>query len=91
MFKVRMQGQYGRPGDKKLRAVVSEMWSEWGFRKVIMRGYWITVAREIPAYAGCVPLIVAFSHPYSSFVFRFYAGRDILPVIVRIFDVQCRV
>ncbi|KAM5539366.1 hypothetical protein V8D89_006818 [Ganoderma adspersum] len=52
MFKVRMQGQYGQPGDKKLRAVVSEMWSEWGFRKGIMRGYWVTVAREIPAYAG---------------------------------------
>lgn len=58
MFKVRMQGQYGQPGDKRLRAVVSEMWSEWGFRKGIMRGYWVTVAREIPAYAGCVVLIV---------------------------------
>ncbi|OCH89880.1 mitochondrial carrier [Obba rivulosa] len=52
MFKVRMQGQYGSPGDKRLREVVSEMWSRWGFRKGIMRGYWVTVAREIPAYAG---------------------------------------
>ncbi|KAH9851793.1 mitochondrial carrier [Lenzites betulinus] len=52
MFKVRMQGQYGSPSDKKLRAVVSEMWKDWGFRKGIMRGYWVTVAREIPAYAG---------------------------------------
>ncbi|EIW59320.1 mitochondrial carrier [Trametes versicolor FP-101664 SS1] len=52
MFKVRMQGQYGSPGDKRLRAVVSEMWRDWGFRKGIMRGYWVTVAREIPAYAG---------------------------------------
>ncbi|KAI0770039.1 mitochondrial carrier [Fomes fomentarius] len=52
MFKVRMQGQYGLPGDKRLRAVVSEMWHEWGFRKGIMRGFWVTVAREIPAYAG---------------------------------------
>ncbi|KAF8813203.1 mitochondrial carrier [Phlegmacium glaucopus] len=52
MFKVRMQGQYGAATDKRLRAVVSEMWRDWGFRKGIMRGYWVTVAREIPAYAG---------------------------------------
>jgi len=52
MFKVRMQGQYGAATDKRLRDVASEMWSQWGFRKGVMRGYWITVAREIPAYAG---------------------------------------
>ncbi|KAL4244991.1 mitochondrial carrier family protein [Abortiporus biennis] len=52
MFKVRMQGQYGSKDDKRLRHVVSEMWSQWGFRKGIMRGYWVTVVREIPAYAG---------------------------------------
>ncbi|KAF9650953.1 mitochondrial carrier [Thelephora ganbajun] len=52
MFKVRMQGQYGSPSDQRLSAVFREMWSEWGFRKGVMRGYWVTVAREIPAYAG---------------------------------------
>ncbi|KAI0282875.1 mitochondrial carrier domain-containing protein [Russula aff. rugulosa BPL654] len=52
MFKVRMQGQYGNPSDKRLRVVAREMWAEWGFRKGVMRGYWVTVAREIPAYAG---------------------------------------
>jgi len=52
MFKVRMQGQYGSPSDKRLSVVFREMWSEWGFRKGVMRGYWVTVAREIPAYAG---------------------------------------
>ncbi|KAF8126273.1 mitochondrial carrier [Boletus edulis] len=52
MFKVRMQGQYGSASDKRLRTVVREMWKEWGFTKGIMRGYWVTVAREIPAYAG---------------------------------------
>ncbi|KAI0754856.1 mitochondrial carrier [Daedaleopsis nitida] len=52
MFKVRMQGQYGSPSDKRLRAVVSEMWKDWGLRKGVMRGFWVTVAREIPAYAG---------------------------------------
>lgn len=52
MFKVRMQGQYGDATDKRLRTIFSEMWSQWGFRKGIMRGFWITVFREIPAYAG---------------------------------------
>jgi len=52
MFKVRMQGQYGDKSDKRLRTIVSQMWTQWGFRKGVMRGYWITVAREIPAYAG---------------------------------------
>ncbi|KAG0708572.1 mitochondrial carrier [Suillus ampliporus] len=52
MFKVRMQGQYGDATDKKLRDVAKEMWRDWGFRKGVMRGYWVTFAREIPAYAG---------------------------------------
>ncbi|RDB20644.1 Mitochondrial substrate carrier family protein G [Hypsizygus marmoreus] len=52
MFKVRMQGQYGAKTDKRLRDIAREMWTQWGFRKGIMRGYWVTVAREIPAYAG---------------------------------------
>jgi len=52
MFKVRMQGQYGAETDKRLRSIVSEVWKHWGFRKGIMRGYWVTVVREIPAYAG---------------------------------------
>jgi len=52
MFKVRMQGQYGSATDKKLRDVAREMWSTWGFRKGVMRGYWVTLIREIPAYAG---------------------------------------
>ncbi|KAE9401005.1 mitochondrial carrier [Gymnopus androsaceus JB14] len=52
MFKVRMQGQYGGAQDKRLRVLAREMWSQWGFRKGVMRGYWVTVAREIPAYAA---------------------------------------
>lgn len=67
-----MQGQYGAKTDKRLKDVAKEMWSQWGFRRGVMRGYWVielvlsnytpqalkaeqvTVAREIPAYAGCV-------------------------------------
>ena len=41
MFKVRMQGQYGSATDKRLRVVASEMWKEWGFRKGVMRGFWV--------------------------------------------------
>ncbi|KAH9834225.1 mitochondrial carrier [Rhodofomes roseus] len=71
MFKVRMQGQYGMPGDKRLRAIMSEMWREWGFRKGVMRGYWVTVAREIPAYAG---FYTAFEFSKRNFSQR-YDGR----------------
>ncbi|KAF9218706.1 mitochondrial carrier [Gyrodon lividus] len=52
MFKVRMQGQYGAATDQRLRDVAREMWREWGLKQGVMRGYWVTVAREIPAYAG---------------------------------------
>ncbi|KAH7912714.1 mitochondrial carrier [Hygrophoropsis aurantiaca] len=52
MFKVRMQGQYGAATDKRLRDVAKEMWAQYGLRQGVMRGYWITFAREIPAYAG---------------------------------------
>ena len=41
MFKVRMQGQYGNPSDKRLRVMAREMWAHWGFRKGVMRGYWV--------------------------------------------------
>jgi solute carrier family 25 carnitine/acylcarnitine transporter 20/29 len=41
MFKVRMQGQYGSATDKRLRDVAKEMWRDWGFRKGVMRGYWV--------------------------------------------------
>lgn len=51
-FKIRMQGQYGSKDDKKLWAVISEQYRRHGLRNGIMRGYWITVVREIPAYAG---------------------------------------
>ena len=43
MFKVRMQGQYGDKTDKRLRVVARDMWREWGFRKGVMRGYWVRV------------------------------------------------
>ncbi|WWC73332.1 uncharacterized protein I206_107299 [Kwoniella pini CBS 10737] len=52
MFKIRMQGQYGGSGDKKLSGVVGDMWNQYGLKNGIMRGYWITFVREIPAYAG---------------------------------------
>ena len=41
MFKVRMQGQYGAATDKRLSVLAKEMWSQWGFRQGLMRGYWV--------------------------------------------------
>ena len=38
-----MQGQYGAQTDKRLRVVARNMWREWGFRKGVMRGYWVRV------------------------------------------------
>jgi len=52
LFKIRMQGQYGAVGDKRLSRAAADMWREWGFRRGVMRGFWATTAREIPAYAG---------------------------------------
>ncbi|PBK75895.1 mitochondrial carrier [Armillaria solidipes] len=74
MFKVLMQGQYGNATDKRLRRVVSDQWSQWGFRKGIMRGYWVTVAREIPAYAGFYT-----AYEFSKRKFASAYGKD-LPV-----------
>lgn len=45
MFKIRMQGQYGKEG-KKLRQVVGDMYSEWGWKRGIMRGFWVRRARH---------------------------------------------
>ncbi|SGY17405.1 BQ5605_C015g07775 [Microbotryum silenes-dioicae] len=50
-LQVRMQAQYG-PNPKRLREIVGEMHQKWGWKRGIMRGYWITVLREIPAYGG---------------------------------------
>ena len=42
MFKIRMQGQYGKEG-KKLREVVGGMYREWGWKRGIMRGFWVSI------------------------------------------------
>ncbi|KAJ7626984.1 mitochondrial carrier domain-containing protein [Roridomyces roridus] len=76
MFKVRMQGQYGGANDQRLRVIVREMWTQWGFRQGIMRGYWVTVAREIPAYAG---FYTAYEFSKRKFIAR-YGSQQQLPV-----------
>jgi solute carrier family 25 carnitine/acylcarnitine transporter 20/29 len=43
MFKVRMQGQYGGKADKKLSTVFWDMWKDYGFRKGVMRGFWVRI------------------------------------------------
>ncbi|GMK58714.1 hypothetical protein CspeluHIS016_0601560 [Cutaneotrichosporon spelunceum] len=76
MFKIRMQGQYGGAGDKKLSGVVRDMWQQYGFRNGIMRGYWITFIKEIPAYAGfygCYEVV-------KRFWGRRFGGTENIPV-----------
>lgn len=46
MFKIRMQGQYGGAGDKKLSGALKDMWREYGFRNGIMRGYWVSLSSK---------------------------------------------
>ncbi|KAH7104696.1 mitochondrial carrier [Auriculariales sp. MPI-PUGE-AT-0066] len=78
MFKVRMQAQYGQPGDKRLSVVAREMWRDWGFRKGVMRGFWVTVAREIPAYAG---FYSGFEFAKRSFQQTYGPSLPILPLM----------
>lgn len=40
MFKIRMQGQYGRGKGRGLGAVIGDVWRAAGWRG-IMRGYWV--------------------------------------------------
>jgi hypothetical protein len=65
MFKVRMQGQYGNPTDKRLRVVMREMWAEWGFRKGIMRGYWV----RPPSPSPFLFFFLLLSQPPQTFFF----------------------
>lgn len=41
MYKIRMQGQYGS-GGKRLRDVVGDDLKRFGWRRGIMRGYWVS-------------------------------------------------
>ncbi|CBQ69293.1 conserved hypothetical protein [Sporisorium reilianum SRZ2] len=52
LFKIRMQAQITSSGAKKLSTVAREVYERHGVRKGIMRGFWLTVLREIPAYAA---------------------------------------
>jgi len=44
MFKIRMQGQFGGAGDKKLGKVVGDVWRNYGLRDGILRGYWVSAS-----------------------------------------------
>ncbi|GAA6038636.1 hypothetical protein JCM8097_009459 [Rhodosporidiobolus ruineniae] len=74
MFKVRLQAQTG-PNPKRLRDIVGEMYSKYGWRQGIMRGYWVTFFREIPAYAGFYA-----GYEYSKRSLQKQLGTQSLPV-----------
>ncbi len=59
MFKIRMQGQYGR-GGKRLSGVVGEMWRTWGLRDGVMRGYWVSNRLILVGVTGTVMRADAF-------------------------------
>ncbi|KAH8081197.1 putative mitochondrial ornithine transporter 1 [Filobasidium floriforme] len=50
--KIRMQAQYGGKEDKRLVAVITDLYKRYGLRHGIMRGFWATSARDALAYAG---------------------------------------
>jgi solute carrier family 25 carnitine/acylcarnitine transporter 20/29 len=52
LFKIRMQGQYGDRGDRRLSKVFRDTWATHGFRHGVMKGFWATVVREVPAYGA---------------------------------------
>ncbi|KNZ44799.1 uncharacterized protein VP01_87g2 [Puccinia sorghi] len=70
----------------RLRDAVRLMWQEWGFRNGIMRGFWVTVAREIPAYAArkLISLILGFYTGFEvskrAFQKRYGSADQTLPV-----------
>lgn len=64
-----MQGQYGAATDKRLRDIMREMWSEFGFRKGVMRGYWVSLLPFVLTYG------VHDSH-WCSVLYRIGYGRQ---------------
>ncbi|KAF8970736.1 hypothetical protein BGZ46_010411, partial [Entomortierella lignicola] len=55
LLKIKMQAQYGAGSTVHYTGPVDcarQLIKEHGFRNGLMRGYWVTVVREIPAYAG---------------------------------------
>ncbi|CAG8519584.1 6131_t:CDS:2 [Racocetra fulgida] len=70
LLKIKMQAQYGSSEVSRYKGPVDcaqQLIKEFGIRNGLFRGFWATVAREIPAYAGF----------YSGFEF---AKRKLTPI-----------
>lgn len=54
LFKIKLQAQITNSGGKpqRMTAIIADMYRNYGIRGGIMRGFWITVVREIPAYGA---------------------------------------
>jgi len=78
-----MQGQYGAATDKKLRDVAKEMWRDWGFRKGVMRGYWVLVAHHIAAGIWLTSVQVTFAREIPA-----YAGYVMLLTLTWRSDIE---
>lgn len=77
LLKIRMQAQYTTHGTAppRLRQVAAHIYSSYGLRRGVMRGFWITVAREVPAYAAFYAAFEAAKAAFSS-----HLHTDNLPV-----------
>lgn len=85
LLKIRMQAQYTThstapapapaPAPPRLRQVAAHIYSSYGLRRGVMRGFWITVAREVPAYAAFYAAFEA-----AKAAFRSHLHTDNLPV-----------
>ncbi|KAH9965503.1 mitochondrial carrier domain-containing protein [Russula dissimulans] len=45
-----------KPGDKRLRVVVREMWAEWGLRRGVMRGFWFSKRKFVSILGPDLPV-----------------------------------
>lgn len=67
-----MQAQYG-PNPKKMREIVSEMYNKYGWRKGIMRGFWVRCA--IPTDLEETSVVVLADLQWTSLFVSDYGGE----------------
>jgi hypothetical protein len=58
LLKIRMQSQYGGATDQKLRQVASQLWREHGFRRGVMRGFWVSLFNDVVLCHFCLLMLL---------------------------------
>lgn len=80
LLKIRMQSQYGGKSDMKLRNVASNLWHQHGFKRGIMRGFQVTVARETLAYAGFFSGFTKAKEEFRRRLYPHFKAQENLPL-----------